>query len=488
MVAEQFDYVVVGGGTAGPIVARRLAEDEGAQVCLLEAGPSDEGVAQILDLSRWSELLDGPYDYDYRIEPQARGNSDIRHARGKMLGGCSSHNSAIAFFPPASDLAEWARLGATGWDELSIEKAAVAGRVNMERSVMNPLAEAFLEACEQEGLPIVDLHTPFTSGAGWLYLNKRGRMRESASVAYLHPLSSLPKNLKVRTECAARTLIFERGAAVGVRTERGDIMASREVIVCCGAFDSPKLLMRSGVGPAEHLRSLGIEVVADLPDVGAHLLDHPEGVLIWSTVKPVPPLTVQKYEAALFAKIDADAPFADMMYHFGLEAFDMQTAPHGYPSSEHAFSLTPNVTRARSEGTVRLRSADPDTPAKIDFGYFTDPEGYDERIMVEGAKLARRVVSRPAMAPWVERELAPGPEVVSDEALSSYLRKTANTVYHPAGTCRIGAVVDPMLRVKGVDRLRIADASVFPKMVSVNPAITVMMIGERCARLIREVD
>ena len=483
--SERFDYVVVGGGTAGPVVARRLA-DAGRRVCLLEAGPSDEGVEQILDLSRWSELLEGPYDYDYRIEPQARGNSNIRHARGKMLGGCSSHNSAIAFFPPRSDLQAWSELGATGWDDMSAERAAVAAQVNMETSVQNPLAQAFLSACAQAGFASVDLHAPFIDGAGWLYLNKAGRMRQSASVAYLHPLSARGKNLVVRTSCPALQLLFEKGAAVGVRTPQGDVLASEEVIVCCGAFDSPKLLMRSGVGPAQHLRALGIEVVTDLPEVGDHLLDHPEGVLIWSAKRPVPKETVQKYEAALFARIDADAPFADMMYHFGLEAFDMQTRPLGYPSAEHAFSLTPNVTRARSEGTVRLRSADPKDPPLIDFGYFTDPEGYDERIMVEGAKLARRVVAQSALAEWVDQELAPGPDVVTDEALSHYLRKTANTVYHPAGTCRIGAVVDPELRVRGVERLRVADASVFPRMVSVNPAITVMMIGERCARLLRD--
>jgi choline oxidase len=167
--------------------------------------------------------------------------------------------------------------------------------------------------------------------------------------------------------------------------------------------------------------------------------------------------------------------------------FDMQTKPAGYPGAEHGFALTPNVTRARSEGTVRLRSGDPADPPRIDFRYFTDPEGYDERVMVAGVKRAREIAAQPALRDWVRRELSPGPDVQDDAAISAYVRSTANTVYHPAGTCKLGAagdptaVVDPFLRVRGIDGLRVADASIFPTMIGVNPNITVMMIGERCA-------
>ena len=178
------------------------------------------------------------------------------------------------------------------------------------------------------------------------------------------------------------------------------------------------------------------------------------------------------------------------MAHFGTVPFDMNTAPLGYPTAAQAFSITPNVARARSEGVVRLRSADPGDPPRIDCRYFTDPDGYDEQVLVAGLRLARRIAAQPALEPWVERELAPGVAVTGDSELSAYGRAAANTVYHPAGTCRMGAasdgdaVVDPQLRVRGVDGLRIADASIFPSMISVNPCITCMMIGEKCAQLI----
>ena len=186
-------------------------------------------------------------------------------------------------------------------------------------------------------------------------------------------------------------------------------------------------------------------------------------------------------------QVDDSAPAPDLMFHFGTQSFDMHTRPDGYPFAAEAFSLTPNVARARSQGVVRLRSADPAAPPVIDPRYFTDPDGYDERIMVEGIRVARRVAAAEPLAGWVARELAPGPGVTSDEDISHYVRTTANTVYHPAGTCRMGgagdgdAVVDPELRVRGIDGLRIADASVFPTMIGVNPCLTVMMIGERCA-------
>ncbi len=177
------------------------------------------------------------------------------------------------------------------------------------------------------------------------------------------------------------------------------------VILSCGAFDTPKLLMLSGVGPAEPLGMLSVPVVSDVIGVGENLLDHPEGVAMWESSGPIPDETANYYEAGLFANVDADAGDPDMMFHFGTQAFDMHTLPRGYPTAENAFSITPNVTRARSRGTVRLRSTDPDAPPAIDFRYFTDPEGYDERIMVEGVRLARELAGSPALSKWVEREL-----------------------------------------------------------------------------------
>lgn len=483
-----YDFIVVGGGTAGCVVAARLAQNARRRVLLVEAGPSDEGNAKILTLSRWQELLETELDYDYRIEPQPRGNGNIRHSRGKMLGGCSSHNSAIAFVPPDFDFDRWAAEGATGWAARDVARffERMKTRVNLEKSDSeNECVTAFLEACAAAGYPETDFARPFDGGAGWFQLNKTGGARCSSSVAYLHPTHALGDNLEVLTNARVSRIVFDRERAVGIETDAGRANAAHEVVVCAGAFDSPTLLMRSGVGPADHLRALGLEVVADRPGVGAHLLDHPEGVMIWGASREVPLRSAQRYEAGLFVKVDDDAPWPDLMFHFGTEAFDMQTRPAGYPTAEQAFSLTPNVTRARSEGTVRLRDADASSAPRIDFAYFTDRDGYDDRIMTASIAIARDVVSRRPLADWVDRELAPGAAVADRDALSRYVRSTANTVYHPAGTCRMGAdadaVVDPTLAVVGVAGLRIADASVFPSMVSVNPCLTVMMIGERCA-------
>ena len=221
--------------------------------------------------------------------------------------------------------------------------------------------------------------------------------------------------------------------------------------------------------------------------MGEHLLDHPEGVVNWELSRPMPPEAINFWEVGIFDMTEPGLPAADLMMHLGVVVFDMQTKPSGYPTAQHGFALTPNVTRARSEGTVRLRSNDPGAPPLIDFCYFTDPEGHDERVMVAGVKRAREIAAQPALSDWVRRELSPGIKVQGDADISAYVRSTANTVYHPAGTCKMGAendalaVVDPQLRVRGIQGLRVADASIFPTMIGVNPNITVMMVGERCA-------
>jgi choline oxidase len=239
------------------------------------------------------------------------------------------------------------------------------------------------------------------------------------------------------------------------------------------------------------LRAMGITVHVESAGVGEHLIDHPEGVINWEAKQAVSGETTQYWEVGLFAKVLPDAPIPDLMFHFGLVPFDWNTLPLGYPTATHGFAMTPNIPRAKSEGVVRLRSANPKDAPLIDFRYFTDAGGYDEKIMLVGVKLARRIAGQSAFKPWIKKELSPGIEVQDDEELSEYARRTANTVYHPAGTCRMGdlreplTVVDAQLRVKGIHRLRVADASIFPTMVSVNPCMTCMMIGEKCADLLK---
>lgn len=493
---HHYDYLVVGGGTAGCVVAARLAEQPGRTVCLIEAGPSDEGRLDVLHLKQWAQLLGTELDYDYVIQAHPRGNARIRHSRARVLGGCSSHNSCIAFRAPDTDMDTWHSLGCLGWSasktrpffEKVLEKVALDSH-----PPLNPLSEAFLAAAQQAGFPLIPFQPDglLHEGVGVFQLNAQDGIRQSSAQAYLHPLLKTTSNLTILTNTHVTSILLdEYNIAYGVQTESSTLLASREVILCCGTFETPKLLLLSGIGPPRHLQEMNIPVRVELRGVGKHLIDHPEGVMIWEANQPVSAETTQYWEVGLFATIDSASPLPDLMMHFGVVPFDWHTVPAGYPTTPYGFSLTPNVPRAKSEGMVRLRSADPNDPPVIDCRYFTDPEGHDEKLLIAGLKLARTIASQPALQRWIKRELAPGSTIQSDKDLSEYGRRTANTVYHPAGTCRMGdrehplTVVDPQLRVKGVKRLRVADASIFPCMISVNPCLTCMMIGERCADLI----
>ncbi|MEN7546412.1 GMC family oxidoreductase [Rapidithrix thailandica] len=493
----KFDFVVVGGGSAGVVTAYRLAEQNLGTVALIEAGPNDKNIEKVLELRRWPELLESELDYDYAIEPQQNGNSAMRHSRAKVLGGCSSHNSCIAFQAPDYDFENWASLGVEGWDVATVRASynKMLSKVNLEASDSNnACGKAMIEAANTYGIPEVKFpQGHYEEGAGWFQLNKKGGTRHSSSVAYLHHSEQVPENLTVLCDTKVSQIVLDEERVVqAIETNQGRIEIGKELVVSTGAIDTPKLLMLSGIGPKKHLEEIGISVKVDLPGVGENLIDHPEGVIVWEASQSVPKETAQEYEIGLFCKVEQEAPIADLMFHFGTVAFDMHTVPNGYPTSENAFSLTPNVMRAKSQGTIRLRSANPADAPLVDPKYFTDAEGYDQKIMVEGIKVARKLMEQPAMKAWVKRELAPGAEVQTDEEIFEYIKKTHNTVYHPAGTCKMGnpeeelTVVDSALKVKGVKGLRVADASVFPAMVSTNPNLTCMMIGERCAELIGE--
>lgn len=499
-----YDYVIAGGGTAGCVLAARLSEDPAVTVCLVEAGPSDVGDDAILVLSDWMHLLDSGYDWDYPIEPQERGNSFMRHARAKVLGGCSSHNSCIAFLPPAEALDEWVAMGATGWgaeDVLPLARRLTETVVLRDVPPEDPCGAAVLDAAAQIGIPTVKFNRGETvrNGAGWFQINATADgTRLSTSHAFLHPILGTRKNLEVRTDCWVAEILFdEQSRATGVRYQRPDltgydtVSARREVIVTAGAIDTPKLLMLSGIGPTAHLREIGVDVRVDSPGVGANLDDHVEGLVFWEAARPMVSTSTQWWEIGLFTAVDEGLRQPDLMMHYGSVPFDMNTLRHGYPTTDNGFCLTPNVTQGRSRGTVRLRSRDFRDRARVDPRYFTDPDGYDERIMLAGVRLARRIAEQAPLTPWVARELAPGPDATTDDELLDYIHRCHNTVYHPAATARMGAVSDPMavldpqLRVKGVTGLRVVDASAMPKLPSVNPNITVMTMAEKCADLIR---
>ncbi len=517
---KDFDYIIVGGGSAGAAVASRLSEDPSVTVALVEAGPDDRGYDEVLQLDRWMELLESGLDWDYPIEEQENGNSFMRHARAKVMGGCSSHNSCIAFWAPREDIDEWeSKFGATGWNsdmayrlykKLETNEDAGpdaphhgdSGPVKLMNVPANdPCGVAILDAAEQAGIPRAKFNNNETviNGANFFQINRLpDGTRSSSSVSYIHPIDGR-ENFFLLTGLQARKLNFDENKhCTGVDVVDGafgrtiTLNAAREVVVSAGAIDSPKLLMLSGIGPAEHLKEVGVEVLVDAPGVGEHLQDHPEGVIQWEAKKPMVETSTQWWEIGIFAPTQEGLDRPDLMMHYGSVPFDMHTLRWGYPTSENTFCLTPNVTHAKSRGTVRLRSCDFRDKPKVDPRYFTDPEGHDARVMTFGIRKAREIVAQSPMTEWAGEEQFPGKDVQSDEEIFDYLRRCHNTVYHPAGSVRMGAEddvmspLDPQLRVKGVSGLRVADASVMPELVTVNPNITVMMIGERCAELIQE--
>ncbi|WP_017556367.1 GMC family oxidoreductase [Nocardiopsis baichengensis] len=509
--AKTYDYVIVGGGTAGSVIANRLTEDPSVSVCVIEGGPSDRDLDRVLNLREWLGLLESDLDYGYTTTEQPRGNSHIVHSRARVLGGCSSHNTLISFRPFAQDLDEWVAAGAEGWDNATVQ--AYADRIKnnivpIAEKDRNDLVKDWVEAAsEATGVPVVEDFNAETShgggfrdGVGFLsiaYDPYTGR-RSSASVAYLHPVMDVRENLTLMLETWAERIVFDGDRATGVEVvtsdgERVTVSADSEVILSAGAIDTPRLMMLSGVGPKDDLEQVGIDVRHDLPGVGENLMDHPESIIMWETDRDVPDETVMHSDGALFIRRDESDPRPDLMFHTYQIPFDDNTKRLGYesPGWKRAMCMTPNIPRSRSRGKLWLKSSDPREKPALDFRYFTDPEGYDEQTIVDGLKIARKIAETEPFKSWIAREVAPGPDVVTDEQLSEYGRRAAHTVYHPAGTCKMGAaddgaaVVDPRLKVRGLRGLRIADASVFPSMPSPNPMVTVLAVGERAADLIR---
>jgi choline dehydrogenase-like flavoprotein len=486
------DYLVIGGGAAGCIVARRLAERGANRVILLEAGKSDEGDPVATDLSRLEEQ-DDSYDWGYRARPLAASAQEIFYNRAKMLGGCANHNDCAFIAPPACDFEEWVELGAIGWDPAANAPAfaRIEERLHIEASPGgNALSRAFIDACRQKGLPEIDLRETVDAGSGWFPLNVKGALRQSSSIAYLHPLAALPANLEVRTDTLATRLLVEQGRVIGADTEHGRICARAEVILCAGSINTPQLLMLSGIGPGSELQRLGITVTRDLPGVGQNLLDHAAANVVCELRQPSPPWRLTPCESTALIRIDDQAPAPDVLFHFVLMLRDKYSGIDHFGALEHGVKLSPNVARPRSRGSLRLASSDYRQAPRIDLNYFSDAEGYDQRILIAALRYARELAATPALSRYIEAEVLPGPGIVGDDQLLAYIRETAETVYHPSGTCRMGATDDPLsvvtsdLRVKGLAGLRVADASVFPSMVTVNICNTVMMVAERAAAMI----
>jgi choline dehydrogenase-like flavoprotein len=496
---DGFDYVVVGGGTAGAVVAARLSEDPSVSVCLIEAGPTDVGNDDVLLLRNWLSVLESPLDLGYTTTLQPRGNAHILHSRACVLGGCSSHNTMIWFKPLPGDWRDWVHRGAVGWDaeamETYYERLLPKHQLVAEKDRNALLRDWVPSASAAAGVPAnPDWNAaPFSSGAGFLdvgYDPDTG-VRSSSSVSYLHALMGKRENLTIMLETWVRRINLEGGRAVSVTTDAGVVRGEREIIVSAGAIDTPRLLLLSGIGPADDLRELGIEVQHHLPGVGENLIDHPESIIIWEIVRPMPPGTTMDADCALFVNRLGKDERPDLMYHTYQIPFTFNTERLGYPVPEHAMCMTPNIPRSRSVGRLWLLSSDPAIKPALDFRYFMDEDGYDEQTIVDGLKLAREVAATEPFKSWIKREVAPGPKITSDEELSRYGRAVHHTVYHPLGTCRMGAtddelaVVDPQLRVRGVEGLTVADGSIFPSMITVNPMACIYMIGEKATDLVR---
>jgi choline dehydrogenase-like flavoprotein len=530
---SRYDYVVVGGGTAGCVVAARLAEYlPHKRVLLVEAGPSDYMNDQVLDLKRWLSLLGGELDYDYGTTEQPMGNSHIRHSRAKVLGGCSSHNTLISFRPFEYDLKIWQSMGARGWDSATFRRVLDKLRNTVQpvhARHRNQLCKDWVRSCSAAlDVPVVHdfNHTiddtgSLRQGVGFFSVsyNPDDGRRSSASVAYIHPIlrgDEKRPNLTILTQAWVSKLHVRDDVVTGLALtlqdgSRRTVTPRQETILCAGAVDTPRLMLLSGLGPTQQLADLGIPVVHDLPGVGENLQDHPESIIMWELKQPVPKdQTTMDSDAGIFLRRERpdagarktaanpegipDGDIADVMMHCYQIPFTLNTFRLGYPDlpDGYAFCMTPNIPRPRSRGRLYLTSSDPSVKPALDFRYFTDPEGYDAATLVYGIRAARQVAQQPPFRDWIKKEVAPGPEVQTDEALSLYARRAAHTVYHPCGTTRMGsggddmAVVDERLRVRGLRGLRIADAGVFPTIPTINPMLTVLGVGERCAEMVAE--
>ncbi|KAF7557410.1 hypothetical protein G7Z17_g705 [Cylindrodendrum hubeiense] len=520
--ATAYDYVIVGGGTAGCVLGARLAQYlPEHRVLIIEAGPSDYNIPAVQNLKEWLSVLGGDLDYDYGTTEQPNGNSHIRQSRAKVLGGCSSHNTMISFRPFRYDMETWVAKGCKGWDweTMMYHVDQLRNQVQpVHNRHRNQLTKDWIKSCSSAlDIPIIQDFNheildkgQLTQGAGFFNIsyNPDTHQRSSASVAYIHPIirgEERRPNLTILTEAHVSKINIEKDTVTGVSVSlksgsQCTIFPRKEVILCGGAIDTPRLMLLSGLGPKGQLEDLGIEVVKDIPGVGENLQDHPESIIMWELNRPVPAnKTTMNSDAGLFLRREpanaagSDGDAADLMMHCYQAPYSQHTEREGYDyiPDPYVFCMTPNIPRPRSRGRVYLTSANPTIKPALDFQYFTDFEGYDAATITWGIKMARKIAQQSPLKDWLKREVAPGPAIQTDEEISKYARSVHHTVYHPCGTTKMGdvtcdemAVVDPELRVRGLSRLRIADAGVFPDIPTINPMLTVLAVGERAAELI----
>jgi choline dehydrogenase-like flavoprotein len=522
MSNDHFDYVVVGAGSSGAVVAARLAEDAGNSVLLVEAGGSGRDMNVRVPAAFAKQFKTG-LDWEYYTEPEP--NLDGRvvyHPRGKMLGGCSGQNAMIYIRGNRADYDDWEKGGAKGWaydDVLPYFTRAERNSRGADRyhgadgplyiedpRSPNELSRRLVDAMVETGMPRNrDFNGAEQVGAGLYQVTQRRGSRWTTADGYVSPARKRP-NFTVWTGATVHHLRLDGGRVTGVEVEREGrretVYARHEVVLSAGAFGTPQLLMLSGIGPADHLRELGIEVVVDNPNVGDHLMDHPMYMVNYETTAPgnlagaEHPFQLVNYLARRRGLLTSNIGEAGAFFHTrdGDDAPYMQfiAAPgyfwnHGFEQHPTpAFAIGCSMVGAASTGRVRLRSADPTERAAITFNYFDDPADMDA--MVTAIERAREVAAAPALRDVVGKEIHPGPQLRSRAEIEAEVRRNVEHTYHPSCTARIGTeedgVVDPELRVHGVEGLRIADASVFPRIPHGNTHAPAVMVGEKAADLI----
>ena len=509
----QADYVVVGTGSAGSVVANRLSADPGAQVVVLEAGPMDtEKFVHIP--AAFSKLFRSPLDWNYQTEPQKEvGGREIYWPRGKVLGGSSSMNAMmwVPGFP--EDYDEWAERAGEQWDYEHLrpyfDKVENGSLVISPQRSPRSSTSAWLRAAEQAGYRLTSPDRPVLDGFCETAVTQRRGARWSCADAYLKPVL-YRKNLTLVTEAQVRRVIFEGTRAVGVEFDDADgrrqtVRAGREVVLCAGAVNTPQLLMLSGIGEPKDLRDLGIDVLADSPEVGRNMLDHlmtPLGFdvpddSLWAAEKPLQlanyllrrrgMLTSNVGEAYGFVRSRPELDLPDLELIWAPAPFFEEGIGEDY--GRHAIATGPVLLKPLSTGTVTLRSTDPTAKPIIDPRYLSDPDGVDRAAIMAGLRATIRIANSPALKDVIGGIARPlNATTLDDETLERAIDTLAHTLYHPVGTCRMGrddlSVVDPQLRVRGVHGLRVADASVMPAIVRGHTHAPAVVIGEKAADLI----
>ncbi len=528
---QAYDYIIVGGGSSGCVLANRLTEDSNCRVLLLEAGGKDWHPLIHMPVG-FAKMTTGPHTWGYTTAPQKYANNrEIPYAQARVIGGGSSINAEVFTRGNAIDYDRWANEeGATGWAFKDIQKYFLRSEGNTilsgdwhgtdgELGVSNvpspqPMTRAFVQSCQELGIPYnPDFNGKTQEGAGVYQTTTKDGKRCSAAVGYLRPAMKR-SNLTVKTGCLVHRIIIENARATGVEFSQKDgakitASADSEVLVTAGAIGTPKLMMLSGIGPAEHLRDIGIDVVHELPGVGENLNDHfgidivaeltghdsldKYNKFLWMAWAGAQyylfgsgPVTSNVVEGGAFWYGDKGATVPDLQFHF-LAGAGAEAGVPSVPNGSSGITLNSYAVRPKSRGTVRLRSTNPADMPIVDPNFLAHPD--DLKASVDGVKISKEIFGQPSLQKYIRKVRFPDDSVKTQADYEAYARQYGRTSYHPTCTCKMGtdemSVVDPQLRVHGIDGLRICDSSAMPSLVGSNTNAPTIMIGEKAADMIR---